>query len=124
MEWWALRDRSSSSNKTSGHCLENESSGSHAPDPGARSQAMSRLCIAATRSPRLVERAFGQLRGMLRVDAFSARGVALDMGLRPPVLPAGSVAAAAAVFLSRPGGCRLLRHERGLFVLTGIIPVM
>ena len=73
----------------------------------------------------MVERAFGQLRGMLRVDAFSARGVVLDMGLRPPVLlPAGSVAAAAAVFPSRPGGCPLLRHERGLFVLTVIIPVM
>ena len=38
------------------------------------------------------------------------------MGLRPPaLLPAGSVAAAAAVFPSRPGGCPLLRHERGLF---------
>ena len=89
----------------------------------------------------MVERAFGQLRGMLRRDAFSARGViipvmrsttgvtpdgvVLDMGLRPPVLlPAGSVAAAAAVFPSRPGGCPLLRHERGLFVLTVIIPVM
>jgi len=27
---------------------------------------MSRLCVAFTRSSRLVERAFGQLRGMLR----------------------------------------------------------
>ena len=72
----------------------------------------------------MVERAFGQLRGMLRRDAFPARGVVLDEGLRPPVLPAGSVAAAAAVFPSRPGGCPLLRHERGLFVLTVIIPVM
>ena len=47
---------------------------------------------------------FGQLQGsMLRSDVFSARGVViLDMGLRPPVLlPAGSVAAAAAVFPSR-----------------------
>ena len=69
---------------------------------------------------------FGQLQGsiMLRGDVFSARGVILDMGLRPPVLlPAGSVAAAA-VFPSRPGGCQLLRHDRGLFVLTVIIPVM
>ena len=49
----------------------------------------------------------------------------LDMGLRPPVLlPAGSVAAAAAVFPSRPGGCQLLRHDRGLFVLTVTIQVM
>ena len=69
---------------------------------------------------------FGQLQGiMLRGHVFSARGVILDMGLRPPVLlPAGSVAAAAAVFPSRPGGCQLLRHARGIFVLPVIIPVM
>ena len=54
---------------------------------------------------------------MLRGDVFSTRG--------PVLLPAGSVAAAAAaVFPSRPGGCQLLRHDRGLFVLTVIIPVM
>ena len=75
--------------------------------------------------PLVEEGTYGQLQGMLRGDVFSARGVILDMGLRPPVLlPAGSVAAAAAVFPSRPGGCQLLRHDRGLFVLTVIIPVM
>ena len=66
---------------------------------------------------------FGRLQGIM----LRARGVViLDMGLRPPsvLLPAGSVAAAAAVFPSRPGGCQLLRHDRGLFVLTVIIPVM
>ena len=71
------------------------------------------------------EGTFAQLQGMLRGDVFSARGVFLGMGLRPPVLlPAGSVAAASAVFPSRFGGCQLLRHDRGLFVLTVIIPVM
>ena len=96
-----------------------------------RSAVLIRLTLVRAPSQRnhgtLVEQGtLAQLQGsMLRGDVFSARGVILDMGLRPPALPpAGSVAAAAAVFPSRPGGCQLLRHDRGRFVLTVIIRVM
>ena len=43
---------------------------------------------------------------MLRRDKFPGRGVVLDQGLRPHVLPAGSAAAAAVIQIGRPFAVR------------------